>query len=142
MSRKQRETAPAINPRRGEIWRVNLEPTIGAELQKDNRPVLVLSRPGAGERTVRLCAPLTDFKPERDAFRYWRVLLGEGVSGLHKLSCADVSQVRALDVARFVRKDGKAHSVEVEATAAALAMLSGYIPAGIDTTSQPDSKNE
>lgn len=142
MSRKQRETAPTVNPRRGEIWRVNLEPTVGAEIQKDNRPVLVLSRPGDGERGVKLCAPLTGFNPERDGLRYWRVLLGEGVSGLYKLSCADVSQVRALDVARFVRKDGKAHPTEVEVTAAALAALVGYIPPAIDAASRSDSENE
>lgn len=137
MSRRQRETAPAINPRRGEIWRVNLEPTIGAEIQKDFRPVLVLNRPGVGERTIRLCAPITDFKPERDELRYWRVGIGEGESGLSKFSCIDVSQMRALDLARFVQKDGRAHPAEVEAAAAVLADCIGYEPPTLEPTTAP-----
>ena len=116
-------------PKRGEIWRVNLEPTRGGELQKDNRPVLVLSRPGIGAPGVSLCAPITDFKPDRDKLRYWRVVIGDNeTSGLDKLSCADVSQTRALDVSRLVSHDGKAHPTEIEASAAALAKCVGYAP--------------
>lgn len=119
----------ALDPRRGEIWRVRLEPTVGGEMQKDNRPVLVLSRPGVGERGVSLCAPLADFKPERDGRRFWRVSIGDNkTSGLTKLSCADVSQTRALDVARVVSQTGKAHSAEIEACAAALAKSVGFVP--------------
>jgi mRNA interferase MazF len=119
-------TDTAINPRRGEIWRANLEPTVGAEIQKDNRPVLVLSRPGVGERNVRLCAPITDYLPARDAVRFWRVEIGDTAqNGLTKMSCVDVSQTRALDLSRFVRKDGKAHPAEIEASAATLAQSVG-----------------
>ena len=125
--RKAKGTPPAtINPKRGEIWRANLEPTVGAEIQKDNRPVLVLSRAGVGERSVRLCAPITDYLPARDSLRFWRIEIGDNLqSGLRKMSCADVSQTRALDVSRFVHKDGKAHPTEVEASAATLAQIVG-----------------
>jgi hypothetical protein len=78
---------------------------------------------------VSLCAPITDFKPDRDKLRYWRVVIGDNEeSGLSKLSCADVSQTRALDVSRFVSQDGKAHPTETEASAAALALCVGYTP--------------
>lgn len=124
-----------VEPKRGEIWRVNLEPTRGSEIQSDKgrkgdtRPVLVLSRPSVGTRGVSLCAPITDFKPDRDKRRFWRVVIGDNeTSGLDKISCADVSQTRALDVARFVSQDGKAHPAEVEASAAALAASVGYKP--------------
>ncbi len=123
-----------IEPKRGEIWRVDLEPTRGSEIKSskgnkgDTRPVLVLSRPGVGEREVRLCAPITDFKPERDKRRFWRVTIGENeTSGLSKISCADVSQTRALHISRFVRQDGKAHTAEIEASAAALAKSVGFV---------------
>lgn len=36
-----------IDPKRGEIWRVELNPTRGAEMQK-TRPVIVLSPAGVG----------------------------------------------------------------------------------------------
>lgn len=75
---------------------------------------------------MRICAPITDFKPQRDALRFWRVVVGDGQeSGLEKLSCADVSQIRALDLARFIRKNGKAHETEAEAASRALAEAVG-----------------
>jgi mRNA-degrading endonuclease toxin of MazEF toxin-antitoxin module len=78
---------------------------------------------------VSLCALITDYKPERDKPRFWRVVIGAAPeSGLTKVSCADVSQTRALDIARFVRQAGRAHVAEVEATAAALAQTVGYQP--------------
>ncbi len=116
-----------LKPRRGEIWRVNLEPTQGAEIQKDNRPVLVLSRGGQGTRGVSLCVPITTYKPDRDEVRRWRVALNNTKeSGLDKISVADTSQTRALDISRFISKDGKAHPAEIEASAAAVARLVGY----------------
>lgn len=121
-------------PRRGDIWRVNLEPTVGSEIKSDKgrkgdtRPVLVLSRPRVGEKAVCLCAPITDYKPERDELRFWRVEIGDTAeNGLHKMSCIDVSQTRALDTARFMRHDGRAHHAETQASAAALARCVGYI---------------
>lgn len=126
--RTRRNNPPVVNPKRGEIWRANLEPTVGAEIQKDNRPVLVLSRAGIGERNVRLCAPITDYLPARDSLRFWRVEIGDNAqSGLSKMSCADVSQTRALDVSRLSHKAGKAHPAEVEASAATLAQIVGVV---------------
>lgn len=122
-----KQPAP-LNPRRGEIWRVDFEPTVGSELssdkggRNDTRPALVLSLPKIGERTIRLCAPITDYSPQRDEGRLWRVAIGNSAeSGLTKLSCADVSQTRALDVSRFADKMGKAHPTETQASADQLA---------------------
>ena len=124
-----------LKPKRGEIWRVNLEPTQGAEIQKDNRPVLVLSRGGQGTHGVRLCVPITGYKPDRDEIRRWRVALNNTKeSGLDKISVADASQTRALDISRFIRKDGKAHPAEIEASAAAVARLIGYESPATETT--------
>ena len=120
----------ATRPRRGEIWRVDLEPTQGREIQSskggpnDTRPVLVLTRPSVGTPGVSLCAPISDYNEGRDVSRFWRVVLFNAPeSGLSKVCCADVSQTRALDVSRFVRKDGRAHPAEVDATAKALATV-------------------
>lgn len=123
---------PKTKPRRGEIWRVDLEPTRGKETQSfktsesDTRPVLVLVRAGVGESGVRLCAPITGYLPARDELCFWRVEIGDSdESGLSKISCADVSQARALDLSRFVRKDGAAHPTETQVSAAMLALLVG-----------------
>lgn len=123
---------PKINPKRGEIWRVDLEPTRGKETQSrkrsdsDTRPVLVLERANVGENGLRLCAPIMNYLPERDETAFWRIEIGDSdESGLSKLSCADVSQTRALDLSRFVRKDGEAHPTETQFSARMLASMVG-----------------
>ncbi len=126
MSEKPKDTAPAINPRRGEIWQANLEPVIGAEIEKA-RPVIVINRPRTGRPTMRLCVPLTDWKPEAALFYWCATVSDTKASGLRKLSLADTSQIRALDIRRFEARLGKADLTEVEAIATALARLSGYI---------------
>jgi mRNA interferase MazF len=47
-----------INPKRGEIWQVNLEPTIGQEIRK-KRPVVVISSDLYSPIALRIVIPLT-----------------------------------------------------------------------------------
>lgn len=131
-------------PRRGDIWRVNLEPTVGGEIRSDKgrrgdtRPILVLSRPRVGEKSVYLCAPITDYKPDRDELRFWRIEIGDTPeNGLDKMSCIDVSQTRALDFGRFRRGCGRAHAAETQASATALARCVGVV---VPESSEPPSQ--
>ncbi len=50
------------SPQRGEIWLVNFDPTIGAEIRK-TRPAIVVSADGVGRLPIKLVAPVTDWKP-------------------------------------------------------------------------------
>ncbi len=50
-----------LNIRRGEIWLLNLDPTIGAEIRK-TRPVIVVNSDSIGILPIRLVAPLTEWK--------------------------------------------------------------------------------
>ena len=45
--------------KRGEIWLVNLDPTVGTEIQK-TRPVVVVNSDAVGTLPIRLVAPLLD----------------------------------------------------------------------------------
>ena len=54
-------TNPNI-PRRGEIWLVNFDPTVGAEIKKI-RPAIVISSDSVGKLPIKLIAPVTDWKP-------------------------------------------------------------------------------
>ncbi len=47
-----------VNPKRGEVWWVSLDPTRGAEMQK-TRPAVVLSSNRLGRLPLRLVVPLT-----------------------------------------------------------------------------------
>ena len=49
-------------PKRGEIWLVNFDPTIGAEIKK-TRPAFVVSSNAIAKLPIKLIAPITDWKP-------------------------------------------------------------------------------
>ena len=124
-------------PRRGEIWAVDLEPTEGQEIRSrkhadtDTRPALVIQRNDIGDTATKVVVPITDYLPDRDVLRPWRVALGDNTtSGLSKVSCADVTQTRTLatDSTRFKRKLGQAHPAELQATSDALARCMGATP--------------
>lgn len=111
--------APLLNPQRGEVWRVQLEPVRGSE-QGKTRPVIVLSEPSIGRHTVRLCAPVMQWKPEHPGYFWCIPLAPDGHNGLVKPSTADAAQTRALDTVRFVEKLGILDETKLELIAAAL----------------------
>jgi len=61
------------NVSRGDIWLVNLAPTIGAEIRK-TRPVIVVSSDAVGALPIRLVAPLSEWK-DYFAQNIWHVKL-------------------------------------------------------------------
>ena len=48
-------------PQRGEVWLVNFDPTLGAEIRKI-RPSVVISSNNIGTLPIKLVAPITDWK--------------------------------------------------------------------------------
>lgn len=48
-------------PKRGEIWLVDFDPSVGAEIQKI-RPALVISLDTIGRLPLRMVVPITDWK--------------------------------------------------------------------------------
>lgn len=46
---------------RGEIWLVNLEPTIGAEIKK-TRPAVIVNDDAIGILPLKVIVPITDWK--------------------------------------------------------------------------------
>lgn len=47
--------------KQGEIWLINLDSTIGAEIHK-TRPAVILNDNALGKLPLRVIAPLTDWK--------------------------------------------------------------------------------
>ena len=86
---------------RGEIWLINLDPTIGSEIKK-TRPCIVVSPQELNDhlRTV-IIAPMTS-KGRAGGFRV--PITHDGKKGLILLD-----QIRAVDKARLVKKVGKAN---------------------------------
>src|SRR5512143_1303481 len=97
---------------RGEIWLINLDPTVGAEIQKI-RPVAIVSSDAVGILPLRVVVPLTDWK-ERYLQAAWMVQISPNAeNGLSKRSAADAFQIRSVSTTRFVRRIGKLSAKEM-----------------------------
>jgi mRNA interferase MazF len=91
--------------KRGEIWLVNLDPTVGAKIRK-TRLAVVISSDAIGVLPIKLVAPLTEWK-EHLARNIWHIkITSDSLNGLTKTSAVDVLQLRGVDKLRFVRRVG------------------------------------
>ena len=106
---------------REQIWRVNLNPTLGDEISKI-RPCIVLSSASAGRLNLRIVVPVTDWK-EHYADYFWMTRLEPDESnGLNKTSGADAFQVRSVSLTRFVSRVGTVTDERVEHIVKAVAL--------------------
>jgi mRNA interferase MazF len=110
--------------KRGEIWLINLDPTLGAEIQK-TRPATIVSVDSVGILPLRVIVPITGWK-ERYSQAPWMVRLEPNEeNGLDKVSCADAFQVRSVSTERFVRRLGELDELSLRAIEYALALVLG-----------------
>ncbi len=92
-------------PRRGEIWKVALDPTKGSEIQK-TRPCVVVSSDALASLRIRIVVPVTEWQTShaKDVFRV--ELPPDAQNQLEKLSGADTVQIRCVALERFKSKVG------------------------------------
>lgn len=91
---------------RGDIWLINLSPTIGAEITK-TRPGVIVNDDAIGTLPLKVIVPITEWK-ERYAVAPWIVpIKPDSENGLVKVSAADTFQIRSVAQERFVRHLGK-----------------------------------
>ena len=109
---------------RGEIWLINLDPTVGAEIRK-TRPAVIMNDDAIGVLPLKVIVPITDWK-ERYAVAPWLVRLEPAAeNGLGKASAADTFQVRSVSQERFVRRIGRLQDAVMREIANALATVLG-----------------
>jgi mRNA interferase MazF len=92
--------------RQGEIWLINLDPSIGSEIKK-TRPAVVVNDNSTGKLPLKIIVPLTEWK---DHFYVapWMVKVEADVeTKLSKDSSADCFQIRCVSDKRFVKNLGK-----------------------------------
>ena len=110
---------------RGEIWLVNLDPTLGAEIRK-TRPVIVVNSDSIGALPIRLVAPITELKGHFLG-NVWHVQLKPNpTNGLTKPSVVDTLQLRGIDTLRFVRKLGEVSPQVMRTIVVAIAAVIQY----------------
>ena len=108
--------------KRGEIWLINLDPTIGAEIRK-TRPAIIVNDDTIGKLPLKVIVPLTDWK-EHYGIAPWMVKVEpDKKNNLEKTSSADCFQVRSVSEERFVRKIGAVQDEILQDVGAALATV-------------------
>ncbi len=115
-------TVPA--PRRGEIWLVEFNPAVGAEIQKV-RPALVVGMPSVGRLPLQIVVPVTDWKPRYASFPWFVEIPADAVNGLDKDSGADAFQVKSVSFNRFVRRIRAVTTAQLNEVAAAIGLCVG-----------------
>jgi len=106
-------------PKRGEIWLVNFDPTVGSEIKKV-RPAIIISSDTVGKLPIKLVAPITDWKTYF-AQNIWHVKIVADISnGLTKDSAVDSLQLRGVDLQRFIRKIGGVSDLQLLSILAAI----------------------
>ncbi|MCV3214888.1 type II toxin-antitoxin system PemK/MazF family toxin [Plectonema radiosum NIES-515] len=109
-------------PKRGEIWLVNFDPTIGAEIKKV-RPAVVISSDAVGKLPIKLIAPITDWKASFSQ-NIWHVKIEPDTSNcLTKVSAIDALQLRGVDLQRFIRKLGIISDITMSAISIAVVTI-------------------
>lgn len=118
-------TSLTINPelpKRGEIWLVNFDPTVGAEIKKV-RPAVVISSDSVGKLPIKLIAPITDWKTYFSS-NFWHVKIEpNSINGLNKASAIDTLQLRGVDLQRFMRKLGSVSEITMLEIIASIATV-------------------
>lgn len=91
--------------KQGEIWLINLDPTVGSEIQK-TRPALIVNDDDLGVLPLKIIVPITDWK-DKFINAPWMVKLSpDNKNNISKTSSLDCFQIRSVSEERFVKKIG------------------------------------
>ena len=96
----------------GEIWLVDLEPTIGAEINK-TRPALIISDSDLGKLPLKVIVPITGWKEHYSVAPWMIKIEPDEKNGLNKISSMDCFQIRSVSQYRLVEKMGVITSNEL-----------------------------
>lgn len=114
-----------MNISRGEIWLVNLDPTVGAEIRK-TRPVVVVSSDAIGKLPIKLIAPLTEWRDYLAGNIWHAKVVPDELNNLNKTSAVDTLQLRGVDTVRFVQKLGNVNPEVIKSIVASIVAVIEY----------------
>jgi mRNA interferase MazF len=96
----------------GEIWLVDLDPTLGSEMNK-TRPALIINSNGLGILPLKVIVPITGWK-EHYSIAPWMIKIEpHQKNGLKKISSIDCFQIMSVSRQRLVEKIGEITSDEI-----------------------------
>ncbi len=96
-----------MNFQKGEIYWVNLDPTVGAEIQKMRPGVIVSNNVINASSPIVIVCPITDSTGKNSPIH---ILIEKNEGGLKKESIAHCGQIRTVDQSRLYEKIGNLSS--------------------------------
>ena len=108
----------------GEIWLVNLDPTVGAEIKK-SRPYAIVSNNAIGVLPLKIIAPFTDLKERYRVVPWMVVLEPDSQNNLSKTSALDLFQVRCVAEERLIHRIGRVDAGSLLKAQSALKIVFG-----------------
>jgi len=112
--------------KQGEIWLINLDPTIGAEMKK-TRPAVIINDNALGKLPLKIIVPLTDWK-EHYSVAPWMIPINPSIeNGLTKKSSIDCFQIRSVSEARLIKCIGYITFSEILQLQAGIAKIIGHV---------------
>jgi len=109
---------------RGEIWLINLDPTVGAEIKK-SRPAVILNVDEVGILPLRVIVPITTWKDQYSQAPWLVKIQPTKQNGLDQTSAVDAFQVRSLSIERFIHSIGKVDSETLSTILGAIQIVLG-----------------
>ena len=97
----------------GDIYWVNLDPTIGNEIKK-KRPVVVLNGDNDKHLKLAIVVPVTAWSSYWEKNPFFVCLEPNTQTGLKKKSVVDCFQIRAVSHNRFAKKIGQVSEHEID----------------------------
>ena len=110
--------------KRFEVYLVNLDPTIGAEIRK-TRPGIIVSEDAIGILPLRIIVPITDWKARYEVAPWMVQIMPDPQNGLSKPSAADAFQIRSISSERFLARIGKVTTDELQQLLEAVQIVIG-----------------
>ena len=117
--------AEVRRPRRGDVYLVNFDPTIGAEVKKTRPAVVIQNDIGNRWSPITIVAAMTS--KFEDPLYPTEVLVRASEGGLEVDSVVLLNQIRSVDQARLVRRLGTLKAQTVKEVDRALLLSLGLV---------------
>ena len=96
--------------KQGEIWLINLDPAIGAEIKKV-RPAIIVNDNSLGKLPLKIIVPVAEWKEKYEIAQWMIKIEPDKENNLAKTSAADCFQVRSVSQERFVKQIGQVSEI-------------------------------
>ena len=115
-----------IQPKRGDIYRVNFDPTLGAEIRK-TRPALILQNDIANKYSPVTIVAAISSKYDNPLYPTEVLISAKARTGLAVDSVVLLNQIRTVDKKRLAKRLGKLSSAKMEEVNQALRISVGLV---------------